>query len=245
MLEDQQLLWDYLIYYKLKYIEMKNNFYVVLVFVFFSTVLVSQVNTNENVQEDLTAVKQGDFLTSVFFSYPNWQAFLSESSLRSDFNMVGVAVDKSTIKVGGIAPLGIKMEYMLTEMFGFTFDGIYDSWNAEWQDMFGNSNAVRRERYRFQVGVNYHMNDLNSDRLDVYGGLAIGSNSANFYVKEDVEGSNHDVKVRASSEPFPLSGRVRVGGRYFFNEGIAINFELAIGGPLLSFGVTYRINNSR
>ena len=39
----------------------------------------------------------------------------------------------------------------------------------------------------------------------------------------------------------PVSARIALGMRYYFNNNIGINSELGIGGPMLSVGVSVRL----
>lgn len=185
-------------------------------------------------EEPKIAVREGDLLLTGFLSYPNWSKF------NADLVLGNAPVEEYDL--GGVAPLGVKIEYMLSNQFGFTVDGIYNSWSASW---ISNPNDAPKslavQRYRVQIGLNYHMDDLGSINLDIYAGFGIGSNHRDIKVSDN----NMPELLSLLNNPisnFPISSRFRVGGRYFLSENIAINFELASGGPVLSGGLTFLLN---
>lgn len=178
------------------------------------------------------ALKKGDLLITGFTSYPNWGKFLLETALGSS----GV----SSYNVKGFPPSGAKAEFMLSDEIGFTLDGIFNGWNAKWK-----ANGYNYEagvfRTRIQIGLNYHIPDLDSDNLDLYGGFGIGSNTNSKKFITDDEYVNEEQYIGNSFLSFPISARVRVGGTYYVSQVIGINAELALGGPVIGIGVIARL----
>lgn len=179
------------------------------------------------------ALQKGDFLITGFSSYPNWGKFLVETTLEAD----GI----NQYDVNGIPPSGIKLEFMLSNEMSFTLDGIFNTWNASWIDNNDYENNVKLNRTRFQIGFNYHIPDMDSDDLDLYGGMAIGSNSRNISVTSDNPGFDVDSFVDNPFVAFPLSFRVRFGGTYYIKQNFGINFEVATGGPIVGAGLVFKI----
>lgn len=197
------------------------------------------------------ALEKGDFVISPFAGYPNWGKFLAERTMSDDLFGSDQFENSST---SGVAPIGLNLEYMLSDEFSFTIGATYNSWSAEWDQtvedyVSGNyvystySFKYGMQRFRVQVGINYHYSDLENEDLDVYGGFAIGTNN-----KEFTEFRNDGGQV---SDPFfafsqsavitlPVSARVRVGGRYKFTDNFLINMELGLGGPLIMLGVSFK-----
>lgn len=87
-----------------------------------------------------------------------------------------------------------------------------------------------------QANANYHFNKVLNipNKWDCYAGLSV--NYYNWTIKDaDTNTSLVD------DTPFGVAGQV--GGRYFFNEKIAVNFELG-GGNATSggkIGITYKL----
>lgn len=179
------------------------------------------------------AVRKGDLMITGFSSYPNWGKFLMETALSLD--------NVNNYSVTGIPPSGLKFEYMLSNEMSFTLDGIYNSWKANWTGNNGYNNEVKLNRTRIQIGFNYHIPDLDSEDLDLYGGMAIGTNSRNVSFKSDNEFFNIDQYVTNPFVSFPISSRLRFGGTYYLKESIGINFEVATGGPVIGLGVVVKL----
>ena len=178
------------------------------------------------------AMQQGDFMITAFSSYPNFGRYLAQTSLLSN--------DVSNFTVGGVAPLGLQLEYMLSNTIAFTTDGIFNSWSATWQHNFLGeifSNRVSETRFRFLVGLNYHLDDLDNEKFNFYAGGAIGINQRSFVKEVDDYWSDSFWIFDINS---PLAFRARTGMRFFINKQWGLNLELGAGGPVLRFGLTYR-----
>lgn len=194
-----------------------------------SCVILGSTSFNTQAQ----AVQKGDFLITGFSSYPNWGKFLMESAIESQ----GI----SQYNVTGIPPSGLKLEFMLSNEMSFTLDGIFNTWNASWIDAKDYENDVKLSRARVQIGLNYHIPDLESDELDLYGGLGIGTNNRNLSISSEDPDFNEDVFISNPFVAFPLSFRMRFGGTYYIKENFGINFELATGGPIVGAGLVFKV----
>lgn len=180
-------------------------------------------------------LKKGDFMVTVFGSYPNFGRFSASIALQ--------ATNFTSSSTGGFAPLGVQGEYMLTKNFGISMDLIANQWSAQWREIsFDNQisqSSVSLFRFRGLLGLNYHVDDLENEKLNLYGGFAMGYNYRRLNVKLS-EMSNAS-QFWESNLSFPLAFRMRAGLRYFLNENIGLNVELGAGGPIMRFGVTFRI----
>jgi hypothetical protein len=179
------------------------------------------------------AVRKGDLMITGFSSYPNWGKFLMETALSLD--------NVDNYSVNGIPPSGLKLEFMLSNEMSFTLDGIYNNWKANWTSNNGYNNEVKLSRTRIQIGFNYHIPDLDSEDLDLYGGMAIGTNSRNVSFQSDNEFFDIDQFVTNPFVSFPLSSRLRFGGTYYLQESIGINFEIGTGGPVVGLGIVVKL----
>jgi hypothetical protein len=176
----------------------------------------------------------GDLLIGGFASYPNWELFILNLVNEYDSNP-----NYTDVKLGGLAPVGIKLEYLFTPMIGMTLEGMYNFWNVDFNtNEFENSFGVQRTR--IQIGFNYHVTDINVEKLDVYGGLAIGTNSR--LLKSESTDPNFSISgyYPGWNRSFPISFRFRGGLSYFFTEKVALNMEVGVGGPIISAGIIYR-----
>jgi hypothetical protein len=179
------------------------------------------------------ALKKGDLVIAGFSSYPNWGKFLIESSLASS----GI----SSYNVKGIPPSGLRFEFMLSNEIGFTLDGIYNSWDATWSNNSGFENNINLNRTRVQIGFNYHVPDIDSEELDLYGGFALGTNTRNISFSSDDPTFDAAFFIDNPFVDFPLSSRFRLGASYYVSSNVGINFELATGGPVIALGVLVKL----
>jgi len=184
-----------------------------------------------NVQSQV--MKKGDLVLAGFSSYPNWGKFLIESTLEFD----GI----SSYNVSGVPPSGLKLEFMLSDEIGFTLDGIYNSWDASWTGFSDYEYNIGLNRTRVQIGFNYHIPDIDSEELDLYGGFAIGTNTRNLSASSDDPSFDADLFIDNPFVGFPLSSRFRIGATYYITEVIGINAELATGGPVIALGVALKL----
>lgn len=193
----------------------------------------SEVNNEE---KKYRSVHEGEFMVTLFGSYPNFGRYLAQISLMNN--------DINDYSTGGVAPIGFQLEYMLSNNIAFTMDGIYNSWNASWRHTFmGNTyaNSVSQNRYRLLFGLNWHFDELDNDRVNFYAGGAVGMNRSGLSVDvDDYWGSTFWTFYLES----PLAFRARAGLRFFIKPNWAANIELGAGGPLLRFGVCYRFINN-
>jgi hypothetical protein len=194
---------------------------------------------NQGMDDDIRlAVNEGDLMITGFVSFPNWGRYSAELVLSSS--------SASNYSSGGYAPLGLQFEYMLANNFGFTFDGIFNKWEAKWEsdgfDNQGNAqtfeNTVSVNRMRFLVGLNYHLDDLKNERLNLYGGFGVGFNDRRLRVNVDENSWGNEFWGPAID--IPLAVRARMGMRFFVSEAIGLNLELGAGGPVLRFGLTFK-----
>lgn len=77
---------------------------------------------------------------------------------------------------------------------------------------------------------NYHF--MNTDNIDLYGGLTLGYNVASVKVEPST--------FKAASAGGVLWG-LSAGGRYYFNEKIAANAELGYGISILTVGLSVKL----
>lgn len=179
-------------------------------------------------------LKKGDVLITGFVSYPNFGRFTAQLALSN------VNVLKSS--TGGFAPLGVQGEYMLSQNMGISLDLIANQWSAKWTESNAAfENSVASFRFRGLIGLNYHLDDLDNEKLNIYGGMALGYNYRKYDITLDEYGLVDD--FWQTNIDFPLAFRARAGLRYFLNENVGLNVEIGLGGPIMRLGLTGRIPN--
>ena len=187
---------------------------------------------------------RGNLIIDPYYGFPNFSTFYMYNYLPiSDFE----SVDRL-----GIGPWGVRVEYLLTDKLGITLDGIHNSGKItevkEYETYDAENNIIvesythraKMDRYRFQVGLNFHTTPAHP-MMDFYYGAAIGSNYRTWsldtgddpFYYDDFDFENLGVFI-------PLSLRLRLGGRYYFDDVFGINMELGLGGPLLSAGLSIK-----
>ena len=210
---------------------------------------------SQNLDEDEIEpkLKKDNIVVDVYTGYPMWGAYHTKEYARSQ--------NASNISTKGIPDVGVKGEIMLTSIFSFTADALFNFWGGSWnthetievfddptqpavnEDVFYNYD-YSVSRFRFQIGINYHMDDITVENIDLYGGVSIGTNriwerlttnDQNF----KLEDHNYFVLTDSPLIESPISLRARIGGRYFFTPNMAVNLELNVGGPTIAMGLSY------
>lgn len=142
---------------------------------------------------------------------------------------------KSTPALLGMIDYGIAKRFSLGFAFSYqSFSGTYSNYS------YTNSNGIRvigtfkdkLTRMNYAIRPLFHLG--NNEELDLYIGPRIG------FTKWDYTTNNADPYYNGDYDGGAFSDRVRVqvlfGVRYFFNEHIGINGELAIGTPYYMMG---------
>lgn len=151
----------------------------------------------------------------------------------------------------GIAPSGIRYSYLLTENVSFGIDLIYNYsnvsrtktdtlYNGITGQWFYQQSSVTdiTKRFRLQARMNFHIETGNPE-ADSYFGLGFGTN--NRWTKKYKNNELTSSLQGADASILPFSLRICYGYRYFFGYNWGISGEVGLGGPLLSFGVSYKL----
>lgn len=181
------------------------------------------------------AVSKGNIIIDPYYGYPNFGKKL----------ISGITDSISDIEIGGIGPAGLRVEYMIAENFGLGFDFIYNSVSGDFEvDSLNNDGTVHStydvtsyaRRFRFQVRANYHF--VQEEAFDAYVGFGAGTNIRTAGFLTDYP--NYDDES-ISGALLPVSARIALGTRYYFTDNIGLNFEIGIGGPILSAGLSIKL----
>jgi hypothetical protein len=187
------------------------------------------------------AVQKGTFINDPYIGGPNFgKQVIAVSTLGK--------VDAS-----GIGPLGLRMEFLISDRVGVTFDGIFNSAAAKYRytpDIIVNddgmtvpnnkeySYSIQLNSLRIQFGMNYHF-DFFGDNSDFF--LGFGGGTDNVQVNFSSTEPNFVGSLKPPILILPFSLRLRVGTRYYFSEFLGANLEIGLGGPFISGGLSFRL----
>ncbi|MNJ83880.1 hypothetical protein D3C87_13080 [compost metagenome] len=181
-----------------------------------------------------------------YYGVPNYTSLFP--GLKS--SILGAVKDDdniSNIDSRGSGPTGLRTEFFLNNWFGIGVDAIYSGSSVTYDRLdsivdgisYTNSYERKMSRVRIQARFNFHF-PVKNKRLDMYGGIGIGSNAK--YRSTFVNGVKTDDKSGFwdGFPTIPISMRTCWGFRYYFSKFVGMNFEIGIGGPLISTGVSSR-----
>lgn len=141
-------------------------------------------------------------------------------------------------------PFGLRVEKMVRSGIGFggeiiwsgyTTVGQIEGFNGEGQSAGKYDLNGRVDQWRILFRTNYYF--LSNEHFEFYGGGAIGAKYYLFGFDSDYPDLSEQ-KGAMSRLYVPLALKAAVGTRYFFSEHIGLHAELALGGPLLTAGVS-------
>ena len=196
----------------------------------------------------------GNHIIEPYIGFPNVTKYVPILALSQEPENVTSYV--------GLPPSGLRYSYMLTDDISFGVDVIFDRsrkqfvstdtvfQNGGWEFLSYEGQRTQT-RLRLQARMNFHL-PISQPNADSYIGLGFGSNNRwlKDYIKvvdsTDLSYPNFDwvLQRKISGKDailIPFSMRVCYGYRYYFNYNLGIVGEIGIGGPLLSFGLSYKL----
>ena len=189
-------------------------------------------NSNETINTN--AVQKGNLIIEPWYGFPLWGKQIYTSIADTLDNFV----------YNGLGPFGGAVEFMLSDDVGLGVDFIYLShaYSGFDQGIDAQGNPItysyefKMERIRVHLRMNYHFSQ--SENLDAYFGVGIGSNNRIFTSESnDPYWSNSST----TGALIPVSGRICVGTRYYFDSNFGFVIEAGLGGPLLRAGLSINI----
>lgn len=180
-------------------------------------------------------VKEGTVIFDAYYGFPN----LYTSILKAEYVNEDLGSIYQNVDIGGIGPLGLRVEYLFTDKIGMGLDMNYTNSSVSWNE------TNNGETYEYQVSVprlrvmgkfNFHF--TKSDNFDAY--AAFGAGYGSFKLVTETNDPNYI--FTEISNPVPVSIRFAVGARYFFNDNLGLNLEFGVlGGALINGGISYKI----
>jgi hypothetical protein len=146
--------------------------------------------------------------------------------------LINLGVGGTYYYAGG-TPVIASVEFALNDAFslgpyvGFTSWG-YRSGGYRWNYLFIDFGA--RGSYHFSKHLN-----LNTDKLDLYGGALIGMVMSSY-------SDNTNVTTYTDRYPNVLRGGIFGGARWYFSDKFGVNGEVSVGGvtPIM-LGITFKL----
>lgn len=182
------------------------------------------------------AVEEGNLIIDGYYGFPN----LYTSTLKSTYENA----DRTDFQVGGIGPVGGRVEYMLADKFGlgvdFGYSGSFVQYNYDDVDANNNPVVYTDKVSTRKIGVmatfNYHF--LEHDDIDAYAMIGTGWRNRSY----SYESTDPDYQSETISGLIPVSFRIGVGMRYFFTDNIGLNLGLGFGqGGVINGGLSFKI----
>jgi hypothetical protein len=131
---------------------------------------------------------------------------------------------------------GFDMIYNYSNVSRATTDTLYNGITGQWEYQQTSTQDITK-RLRFHARLNFHLL-TGSPQSDSYIGIGAGTN--NRWITSIKDG---EVKTFKGSDAsiLPISMRICYGYRYYFGYNWGITGEVGLGGPLVSFGVSYKM----
>jgi len=183
----------------------------------------------------------GNHVIEPYIGFPNVTKYVPMLALSQE--------PQNVTNYVGLPPSGFRYSYMLTDDISFGVDVIFDRSKKEFvstDTVFQNGGweylsyegQRTQTRLRLQARMNFHI-PISQPNADSYFGLAFGTN--NRWLKDYKNGVLERELKGSEAILIPFSMRVCFGYRYYFNYNLGIVGEIGIGGPLFSFGLSYKL----
>ncbi|MBI3133249.1 MAG: hypothetical protein HYZ14_01105 [Bacteroidetes bacterium] len=187
-------------------------------------------------------LEEGDLVVEAGIGFPNVKPFVyipgavAHNSF-SPFEKQGHSYGQFIVK--GEFMMADKIGVMAALNYGY-FTGYEESEYYDW-DPVTQTNVlktyyydIRIHKLRFTGGFNFHI--IRTSRADCYLGFLAGGKKS----YANAETNDPYVSGEVQTFSFPAAFRVHFGTRFFVTDAVAINMELGLGGPAISFGATYK-----
>lgn len=181
------------------------------------------------------AVEQGNFMIEGYYGFPN----LMTSLLRT---VAKATTDDPNLKIGGLGPLGGRVQYMLSDEIGLGIDFYYANSSVSYTDQTTDTNGnpvsytykLTSSRPRFLLRMDYHIEA--SDKIDPYAAVGLGYSASKYTV--ETNDPYVDIDSYSLRKLIPVAFRVAFGAKFYFVKFLGVGAEVGLGGPLFTGGVT-------
>jgi hypothetical protein len=132
--------------------------------------------------------------------------------------------------------IGLRAEFMISEKVGLGAEYSFAHFWVLYRDPYNSyQSSIRKQR--LMVKLNIHFST--SKNFDPYLNFGAGYRTTKYYTSStNVNYQNEQGQLLAF---FPIALRVGFGFRYFITSHFGLSSEVGIGGPLVQFGLNYKI----
>ncbi len=188
------------------------------------------------------AVEEENIIIEGYYGFPN----LYTATFKAAYANSGSELD---LTAGGAGPLGLRVEYMVTDKIGLGLDFGFSSSSINYNEVTtivnpttGNLDNVTYA-YDFStkkigalVCFNYHF--LDNDEFDLFSTVGIGYSNRSF----DFTSTDPNYVPVSVSRLVPVGFKAGLGMRYFFTDNIGANLQLGFGhGGLVNAGLSIKL----
>ncbi len=202
--------------------------------------LINSASAQDTITSKTTCIKKGDVIVEGYWGGPfilgsagilgkkkyNTQHFGFKTEYLSS-NKLGVGIELSYAEAKSVAPYfytGIKFGYIDEKVTTFLTD------------------KQSATKLRILVNCSKHRLRAKSDWYLTYGlGVKVVKTEKIYTERFNFEYSQSEPYL--PKQKIGFSGRLAIGYKYFFNNGLGLNFETGIGGAFLQAGLTYKLTN--
>lgn len=205
-----------------------KKYFIALCFIFIA--LLNSNAAKAQVSQDFAnnnCIKTGTVLIDAFYGWPYFNGTLLQSAISNGGG-------NNNYKVTNKNHLGGKVEYMLSENIGLGGEFTFADASINYQNSSnGRFEKAGIKKIRILGRFNYHF--ATTPNLDPYFTTGIGFKKTTVY---DTGNNQYDPTI---FKILPISFKLAVGLRYFFNDTFGITTEIGLGGPLLSAGLSVKL----
>lgn len=205
-------------------------------------IALAMIATGFNQTTFAQAVEEENIVIEGYYGFPNLYTATFKAAYAS-------TVTDPNLTVGGAGPLGLRVEYMVTDKIGLGLDLGFSSSSINYNEATtvlnpttGNLDNVIYA-YDFttkKIGAlfcfNYHF--LDNDEFDLFSTVGIGYSNRSF----DFTSTDPDYVPVSVSRLVPVGFKAGLGMRYFFTDNIGANLQLGLGhGGLVNAGLSIKL----
>ncbi|RYM30782.1 hypothetical protein ERX46_17020 [Brumimicrobium glaciale] len=172
---------------------------------------------------------KGDFLFDAYIGSPKTYELTNRNDVKRFEREDGYLI------YSGIAPIGIRTEYMISNRIGLGFDASYTDLKIS-SLSYGNAKFHEYKSIATMLTFNYHFLK-SSEKFDLYGTLGVGaalrsSTEISYIPKYQREDYVYD---------YPLALKIGLGARYFITDKIGVNLSVGYGeGGFVNGGISIK-----
>lgn len=194
-----------------------------------------------NLKPYAQTVERGSVVIDAYYGLPN----LYKSAFRLIYNISGAELN---LKFGGLNPIGIRGEYLVTDRLGVCLDVGFNSSTIRYEEWGNRTNPetgfsepflfyYKLFTYKIGVLIGPQFHFIRNEHLDFYGTALIGYANRRFgFETNDLGFINESIKI-----PIPIGFKVGFGVRYFFTNNLGVNLGLGIGqGGIVNGGLSLK-----